>query len=447
MSSPAPLPKEIHRSAQRGELQKMVRWLRKGGLIDALCPTALGGRTTLETLLHAAVVNSQLEMVRELLMRGASIDLPNSLGSTALMAAAHRGNLSTVLVLLQHSANPDLQNNIGITVLMWAVGSGHEACVQALLRAKADTELLDKDGYTVLQRAEAKGHTAIADLIRQHAAPSQPAAAPPAAPPDAGEPAVSAPTSLPLELYDSAARGELQKVAKWVRKGGLVDALCSLPDVVGQPAAAYGLLHAAVVHSQLEMVRELLKRGASIDLPGSDGFTALMYAAGQGHLSTVLVLLQHSANPDLQDIRGITALMQAADYGHEACVQALLRAKANTELIDNDGSTSLQYAEIAGHTAITELIRQHAAPPPPAAAAPPAASPDAGEPAVSSPASLPDEILESAERGKLHEVVKWLRKGGPVDALYSATARATRGLGQQPQIDLLDRYNIPSLDR
>ena len=37
MSSPAPLPKEIHRSAQRGELQKVVKWLRKGGQADAIC--------------------------------------------------------------------------------------------------------------------------------------------------------------------------------------------------------------------------------------------------------------------------------------------------------------------------------------------------------------------------------------------------------------------------
>ena len=36
MSSPASLPKEITRSAERGELQKVVKWLRKGGLVDAL---------------------------------------------------------------------------------------------------------------------------------------------------------------------------------------------------------------------------------------------------------------------------------------------------------------------------------------------------------------------------------------------------------------------------
>ena len=146
------------------------------------------------------------------------------------------------------------------------------------------------------------------------------------------------------------------------------------------------------------MVRELLKRGASVDLPGSLGLTGLMTAAIHGRLSILLVLLQHSANPDLQDnTYGVTALMLAAAQGHEACVQALLRADANTELLDNAGYSALQRAEITGHTAIAQLIRQHAAPPQPDAAAP--ATPlDAGEPAESSAASLPLEILESARR-------------------------------------------------
>ena len=70
-------------------------------------------------------------------------------------------------------------------------------CMHALLLAGATTQLLDvrghnapqctsENGDTALQYAEAEGHTAIAALIRQHAAPPQPAAAAPAAPSDAG---------------------------------------------------------------------------------------------------------------------------------------------------------------------------------------------------------------------------------------------------------------------
>ena len=83
MSAPAPLPEELRRSAVRGELQKVVKWLRKGGLVDALCPTTtVAGRATAITLLQEAAVNGHLAMVRELLKRGASVDLQTSLGGT-----------------------------------------------------------------------------------------------------------------------------------------------------------------------------------------------------------------------------------------------------------------------------------------------------------------------------------------------------------------------------
>ena len=75
MSSPASLPIEIYRSAGRGELQKVVKWLRKGGLVDSLgSATAAGDRPTTTTLLHAATAYGHLAIVKELLKRGASVD-------------------------------------------------------------------------------------------------------------------------------------------------------------------------------------------------------------------------------------------------------------------------------------------------------------------------------------------------------------------------------------
>ena len=89
MSAPTSLPKEIIQSAQRGELQKVVKWLRKGGAVNALCPTtARDGLPTTTTLLKNAASHGQQEMVRELLKRGASVDLQTGLGTTVLMAAA-----------------------------------------------------------------------------------------------------------------------------------------------------------------------------------------------------------------------------------------------------------------------------------------------------------------------------------------------------------------------
>ena len=53
---------------------------------------------------------------------------------------------------------------------------------------------------------------------------------------------MSAPASLPKEIHLSAKRGELQKVVKWLRKGGLVDAFRSTTTTSGEPAA-FGLLY------------------------------------------------------------------------------------------------------------------------------------------------------------------------------------------------------------
>jgi ankyrin repeat protein len=343
-----------------------------------------------------------------------------------MMHAAHtsNSNLSMLRLLLQHSANPDLQSyEHGRTALMIASTQGQEAHVKALLQeAGANSALLDTSGFTALQHAEAKGHTAIAELIRQHAA--RPCAQHVASP-DASEATRSSLTSLPEEILASAMRGELQKVAKWLRKGGAVDALGSVPTVPNgngrTTSSLTSLLHAAATNGRLEMVRELLKRGASVDLPTSLGNTALMGAAYHGHLSILLVLLQHSANPDLQANNGQTALMMAARQGHGACVQALLRAKAGTELLHMNGFTALKFAKAEGHAPIAELIRQHAVP------TQPAAPPKASEATWSSVAPLPEETLASAAA----DSAGWVRRAaGAVED--DATPGGPRAEGAVP---------------
>ena len=56
----------------------------------------------------------------------------------------------------------------------------------------------------------------------------------------------------------------------------------------------------------------------------SDGYTALMCAAIDGHERVVELLLQRGAEIDQQDSDGVTALMIAALYGHERVIDMLL---------------------------------------------------------------------------------------------------------------------------
>ena len=109
MSAPAPLSGEIHLSAQRGELQKVIKWLRKGGLVDAhYSATSRDGQPTTTTLLRAATVHGQLEMVRELLKRGASVDLPTSFGRTALTRCRRCGRCTCSIHAARSGRLPDV---------------------------------------------------------------------------------------------------------------------------------------------------------------------------------------------------------------------------------------------------------------------------------------------------------------------------------------------------
>ena len=114
-------------------------------------------------------------------------------------------------------------------------------CMYALLLAGATSQLLDGRGHTASQWTEEKGQPTTAELIGQQVAPTL-ATASLVALADAGEPAVSSPASLPASIYESAERGELQKVVKWLRKGGAVDAFGSALTADGRISAVALLL-------------------------------------------------------------------------------------------------------------------------------------------------------------------------------------------------------------
>ena len=109
-----------------------------------------------------------------------------------------------------------------------------QKCMHTLLLAGANAQLININGRTAAQWADVQGQpTTVIERVRQHAAPTPPIAASLTAasptPPDAGELAVSSSASLRLEIYYSAGRGELHMVVKWLREGGLADALCPVP--------------------------------------------------------------------------------------------------------------------------------------------------------------------------------------------------------------------------
>ncbi len=93
------------------------------------------------------------------------------------------------------------------------------------------------------------------------------------------------------------------------------------PDVIGTGRDA--MLHLAARMGQADDVRDLVRLGAGIDLPGDRGFTALHYAAAAGHAGVVDVLLGLGANLDLKNDWEQTALEVAMLAGHGALMERL----------------------------------------------------------------------------------------------------------------------------
>ena len=90
----------------------------------------------------------------------------------------------------------------------------------------------------------------------------------------------------------------------------------SLQDNYGKVA-----LHRACAGGHLECAKALLGAGADINKQANDGWTPLMYAAHFGLLEVVRELLKRGAKKDLKDNKGKTAY----DWASNEEMRALLR--------------------------------------------------------------------------------------------------------------------------
>lgn len=133
------------------------------------------------------------------------------------------------------------------------------------------------------------------------------------------------------------------------------------------------------------MNRLLLDSGADVNKIANSGGTAVMYAAGGGHLDAVLLLLSRGADVNVaaqatleyieaaakaiaegkEDVvphkDGVTALSLAAQGGHEKVVEALVTAGARVDTEDEDGVTPLAAAFKGSHFGTAEILLENGA--------------------------------------------------------------------------------------
>ena len=107
-------------------------------------------------------------------------------------------------------------------------------------------------------------------------------------------------------------------------------------------------------------IRRLLQRGADVNEREGplDQWTALMYAARDGHLDAARLLLEKGAGVDQKaENDGLTALHVAAYNGQVEVAKELLRAGASTDIRNNANKTALDLANERNNSAVSSVIR------------------------------------------------------------------------------------------
>ncbi|TSE21328.1 ankyrin repeat domain-containing protein [Tepidimonas aquatica] len=121
------------------------------------------------------------------------------------------------------------------------------------------------------------------------------------------------------------------------------------------PAGENALMIAAL-RGHLDIVQQLLARGAQVNRPG---WAPLHYAASgktDQALPITRLLLEHHAYIDAESPNGSTPLMMAALYGTSDVVDLLLAEGADVTLRNQQGLTALDFAQRSGRDHVVQRI-------------------------------------------------------------------------------------------
>ena len=105
-----------------------------------------------------------------------------------------------------------------------------------------------------------------------------------------------------------------------------------------------------------EVAQFLIDNQADLNYVSKNG-TALMACVVKVELQLVDELLKKGANPDLTDDNGMTALMYAVQFKNVEMVKKLVDAKANKEQKCKQNKTAFEYAVFSNNEEIINLLK------------------------------------------------------------------------------------------
>uniref|UniRef100_A0A3B4GZY9 Kinase D-interacting substrate of 220 kDa-like n=1 Tax=Pundamilia nyererei TaxID=303518 RepID=A0A3B4GZY9_9CICH len=285
-----------------------------------------------QTPLMVAAEQGSLEIVQELIKRGANVNLDDIDCWTALISAAKEGHIEVVRDLLENNANLEHRDMGGWTALMWAAYKGRTDVAQLLLEKGSNPNITGQYSVYPIIWAAGRGHAEIVRLLLEHGA----------------------------KVNCSDKYGTTPLI--WAARKGHYDCVMHLlangADVDQEGANSMTALIVAVKGGYTEVVKELLKRNPNVNKTDKDHNTALTIAAKEGHTEIVQDLLDAGTYVNVPDRSGETMLIGAVRGGHVEIVRALLNKYADIDARGQDGKTALYWAVEKGNATMVRDILQ-----------------------------------------------------------------------------------------
>ncbi|NGX60314.1 MAG: Phosphocholine transferase AnkX [Chlamydiae bacterium] len=374
---------------------KMVE--RKGSLAPLECASFHGHSRIIERLLKAgatenfssfliAATNGHIEVVRLLLkINPKMLNNLNLSGRRALCLAVEYNSIEVIVFLLEQGADPNgsgVPNFATTRSLRYApLHLAKDPAVIDLLVAKgADVNQLNSEEETPLVRLAQNNFCQAIETLCKHGAIINFCQWPEGKKPFRQSPLEVAVLLLQFDAIrtlvkcgaDVNARNQknvplLKSVIdglgakkeevvrqKWFQVAKLLFQLGASPNDVDDFACP--LIVRAALGRPIDVIEFLLKEGADIHKPSSEGFTALHVVSDVDLLD---FLIANKAQVQAQDSTGESPLHKAAGFGRLACFKKLVERGADLQALDGEGLSPFYHACLEGQLQIVDFLTHH----------------------------------------------------------------------------------------
>ncbi|XP_055922516.1 ankyrin-3 isoform X2 [Eupeodes corollae] len=315
------------RAGRSGELGKVIEFLESGQVTDINTCNANGLNA-----LHLAAKDGYIDIVSELLRRGANVDNATKKGNTALHIASLAGQKEVIKLLIQFNANVNVQSLNGFTPLYMAAQENHDACVRYLLAKGANPSLATEDGFTPLAVAMQQGHDKVVAVLLESDSRSK----------------------VRLPALHIAAKKDDVKAASLLLEND------HNPDIVSK--SGFTPLHIAAHYGNVDIAKLLIDRGADVNYIAKHNITPLHVACKWGKKNILILLLSKNARIDATTRDGLTPLHCAARSGHKDVIELLVENGAPILSKTKNGLAPLHMAAQGEHDEAARILLMHKAP-------------------------------------------------------------------------------------